>query len=180
MTDMWDAIPVTPVRDSGGFTINPYATFGPAYMPDVSWHDFFYSIRLGRSKEINATPEEDDDDVTAGETVITREAEEFDDPCSPLAKKIALAHRHGWDIATLAHSFAFEAGKITKSGKNAGRKAPDKEWELQWVFLEKEGVGRAVVAYHLAGGVVNGTLTRRSFNGTQLSDTAFNEALKGA
>lgn len=178
MTDsIWDAVVPAGVADGNGHWVNPFATYGPAYRPGESWHDYFHAYRLALHP-----PQEDGDEAdeaTDGEIVVIQEAEEFDDPISALASVVSAAHKSGWILHTMAHALSTAMGKVTKTGPNKGRKAPDKEQELQWAFFEKEGVGRAVISYLISNGVVVGSMTRRSFNGERVSAADFKRLLKG-
>lgn len=171
----WGAVEPLAATDSTGRGINPYETFGPAWpgQEGASWHDYFKSLRLARNPE--PAEDENEDDVTEGEIVITREAEEFDDPISPLARVVARAHKEGWQLHTLAHAYSTAHGKAPKSGPRKGIVPAPKDQELQWAFFEKPGVGRAVVSYLIVEGNVNSGRTYRSLNGRRVSSTELTE-----
>ena len=173
--DPWSEIKPVSVRSADGRTINPYATYGPGNMPGVSWHEYFVKMRADDAK---ARQDDDDEDY---EIVITKPAEEFDDPCSPLAAVVKLAHKHGWLIHTMAHAFSFQKGKVFKGGAHAGEKRPDSNIELQWAFLEKGDSNRIVVSYTIINDKVSGIHTYRSHNGRRpLSDAELKEGIRTA
>ena len=173
----WGSVKPMAATDSTGRGINPYETFGPAWpgREGQSWHDYFKSLRVARTPE---PVEDDDDDVVEGEIVVTREAEEFDEPVSALAKVVARAHKAGWQLHTLAHAYSTAHGKPTKSGPRKGIVPAPKNQELQWAFFEKPGVGRAVVSYLIVEGMVNSGRTYRSLNGRRVSDADLTEGFK--
>lgn len=125
----------------------------------------------------NASHEEVSDDEY--EITVTHAAEEFDEPCKALATFVSLAHKNGWRIVNLAHAFAFAKGKPFKSGANEGQPRPDQNIETQWLYAEKEGVGRIAVSYTIVNGVARGNMTVRGFNGARYSDRDFKAIIKG-
>jgi hypothetical protein len=127
--------------------------------------------------ERNARHEAQDDDDEY-DIVITHPAEEFDDPCRPLAAYVKLAHANGWEIVTLAHALAFQKGKPFKSGANEGSDRPDVHYDTQWLFARKGGK-RVVVSYTIANGEPRGTLTYRRCNGKRYADAALKNLIKG-
>lgn len=176
MTDLWDTIdtdaPPYPV-DETGRTINPFRTEGPG--DGRTWNQFFREVK-GKSQ-----PEPVDDEETEeveGEIIITQPAEEFDEPCGPLASYVSLGAKAGWSIHTLAHALSFQKGMPFKSGAKAGQVRPDRSTDLQWLFLEK-GSDRAVIAYVITNGKAVSTSTHRSFNGIRLSDAEMKEKIRG-
>ena len=184
MGDIWDDVPTESYRAEDGRTVSPYKTFGPKDQPGVSWHEYFAAIRA-QCHDPEAEEEDDEEyeivitqDDEEYEIVITQEAEEFDDPCSPLATWVKRAHTAGWSIHTLAHAFSTQKQKPFKSGERAGQPRPDRNYEAQWLFVEKKGVGRATVYYLLNNGKVESVSTTRSFNGRRVSDKELQEILK--
>ena len=173
MGDIWDDVPTESYRAEDGRTVSPYKTFGPKNQPGVSWHEYFAAIRAQYHD-----PEAEEEDDEEYEIVITQEAEEFDDPCSPLATWVKRAHAAGWSIHTLAHAFSTQKQKPFKGGERAGQPRPDRNYEAQWLFVEKKGVGRATVYYLLNNGKVESVSTTRSFNGRRVSDKELQEILK--
>lgn len=112
------------------------------------------------------------------EVVVTQEAREFDEPCGPLASYVKLAHANGWTLVKLAHALSFAKGKPFKSGANEGAIRPDQNIETQWLFGEKPGVGRFVVAYTIVNDKVRGTSTYRRMNGIVRSDSELKAMIK--
>lgn len=173
MIDLWDTIDIDePIYgvDETGRTINPYLTYGPG--DGRSWNEFFREVK-GK-----AVSDEVEDDEVEGEVIITQPAEEFDDPCGPLAAYVKLANRNGWTIHTLAHALSVKKGVPFKTGPRAGEPRPDSHTDLQWVFLEKPG-NRAVIAYVITNDKVVSAATYRSHNGTRLSDAEMKEVIRG-
>ena len=116
MSDIWDSVPTQSYRAEDGRTVNPYRTFGPKTQPGVSWHEYFKAHRALYHK-----PEEEEVDEEEYEIVITREAEEFDEPCGPLATWVKRAHESGWKIHTLAHAFSTQKQPPFKGSRDPTR-----------------------------------------------------------
>lgn len=109
---------------------------------------------------------------------VTQEAEEFDEPCSALATWVKLAHKQGWEIVELAHAVSVSEGKPYGSGAQAGELRPTRNVDLQWLKIEKAGVGRGLVVYPVVNGKVLGTRVSRRFNGSMVSDAEMKEVVK--
>lgn len=109
---------------------------------------------------------------------VTQEAEEFDEPCSSLAGWVKRAHASGWEIVELAHALSSSEGKPYGSGEKAGQPRPTREVDLQWLKIEKAGVGRGLIVYPVVNGKVLGTRVSRRFNGSVMSDKEMNEKVK--
>jgi uncharacterized protein (DUF4415 family) len=126
--------------------------------------------------ERNAQPTEEDE--AEFDIVITETAHEFDDPISPLAGYLKLAHAHGWEILTLSRSRAFAKGKPFKSGANEGKPRPDQNIENQWCHLRLD---RDIVEvyYTLVNGEPRGNDTMRRLNRERIGDRDLKNYIKG-
>lgn len=163
MKDLWDDVPDVHLD---GRTILAYPDPHPEFTAKV-W-DRWRADLAKRHALRDATPDEDAGaDVYKNHEppVITLAAEEFDEPCSPLAAYVKLALQSGWDLVELAHSKCTARGKVIQSGQRAGSRHPDRDIETQWCKLAKPGVGRAIVSYVIINGKTESTSTYRSFNG---------------
>jgi hypothetical protein len=168
VTDLWDAVPDIEVPRHLVRSKVPFPDPAPE-MTARMWEN----LRAARHE---AHEEEDDSEYAI---TITQEAEEFDDPISPLAAYVKLAHAKGWTIHTLAHSLAFARGKVFKSGANEGQPRADQNIETQWLFAEKPGTGRVVVSYEIVNGTPRGAGVYRRFNGKSYSDRELKAIIKG-
>lgn len=131
------------------------------------------NLRAERNARNAATEDDTEFDI-----VITQSAEEFDDPISTLAAYIKLAHQHGWEILSLAHSFAYAKGKPFKSGANEGQVRPDQHHETQWTHLRRDN---DIVEVYVS--IINeeprGNLTVRRLNGLKIADRDLKNYIKG-
>lgn len=178
----WDSVP-----DVGldGRTICPYPTTAPG---GISWHDYFEQLKeqgiINYGDRSEAVEDDDEDDGTEvfkgyGPVRVTREAEEFDEPISPLQSYIKLAHKHGWEIESIAHAFSEAAGKPYGTGEKAGQMRPDYEIETQWAHLRKAGAGKVSISYTIINGTARGNYTLRLHQGQSKSDAGIRAIIKG-
>lgn len=171
----WDAVPdVHP----DGRTVLPHPSVSPGGM---GWHEYFAKLRAAR---VAPEVEDSDDDGAAiykGHEAgrIVREAEEFDDPISPLAAFVKLGHKNGWEIKALSHAFSEHRGKPVQTGERAGQMNPDYSVELQWLHLRKEGHRQVSVSYTIINGEARGNYTLRLYGGERKSDAEIKAIIKG-
>lgn len=175
MIDLWDTVPEPPTAPQAVRVLTDRTK--PAY-PDPAPEltaKVWEKIRAEREARKNPDPE----DESEFEITVTQEAEEFDEPVSPLAGYVKLAHANGWEIVQLGHSRAFAKGKPFKSGANEGKPRPDKEIEQQWLYARKAGVGGFAISYTVENGKVQGSKTARIFNRERYADADFKALIKG-
>lgn len=170
MVDLWDEVPLP-----GDRTKPAYPDPHPEFTAQVweRWRQERAERLAALDKAQNADNDKDFD------AVITLEATEFDDPVKPLAGVVALAHKSGWEIESLAHSQASEKGKPFKTGAKAGQLRPDRELECQWAHFSR-GNDRALVYYDVINDEVRSATTLRRINGVRYSDAEFKAKLKEA
>lgn len=174
----WDAIPDVALD---GRSILKY----PSKAPDGrDWHDYFASLPSARTV-IEPEPGEDGEDGSGdaavfkdyGPVSITQEAEEFDDPISPLATWVKRAHDNGWEILSIAHALSFAEGKPFGTGEKAGQPRPNYHVDTQWAHF-KRGRDLASVIYTVINGTPRGARTGRFFNGERLGDADMRTRMK--
>lgn len=172
-----------PWSNTPGFTLDgrstvPYPDPDPQGTAEM-WRAWKVD-RTARRAASSAVPDEDAaDDVFKNHEppIITREAEEFDDPISALASWMKTAHANGWKLHEMSHAFCHAKGKMIKSGAKEGQFNPDREIETQWIKIEKSDVGRAVISYTIINGKTYSCY--RSFNGLAgRSDAEMKEIVK--
>lgn len=178
MTDSfsWGDVPDVRVDDRGNVIYEDPGAESTALMWD-SWREW----RNARARAAKLAEEASQDSVFKNHETptITLEAEEFDDPIPALARVVKLGVGSGFNIVELSHSKCHAVGKVIKSGERMGSRHPDRDIETQWVKLEKEGRGRALVSYTIVNDKVDSTATYRSFNGTVRSDAEMKTLLGG-
>ena len=132
----WDSVP-------------DIAPDGRSYVPFPDPHPEFTAAMWGRQRADRAArlalaePDENEDPDAHSAykdyhpPTITREAEEFDEPCSALATWVKTAHTNGWEIVELAHALSVSEGKPYGSGAQMGELRPTRNVDLQWLKIEK-------------------------------------------
>lgn len=179
MEPNWDDVPDVTVD---GRSMVPFPDPAPE-LTAAMW-DRWRADRAARRKAVAPQPEDGDEDASSPfkgweYPVITKPAEEFDEPCSSLGGWVKLAHASGWTLVELAHAFSTAKGKPFATGNKAGTIRGDRNMEIQWLKIEKAGVGRAVIAYPLNNGKTEGTRVYRSFNGQRYNDADMRKIVKG-
>lgn len=173
----WDDVPdIAP----DGRSFVPFPDPDPEFTAGV-WARH-HADRAARRGIVEVDPDEDPDANSAYKDYhpakVTQEAEEFDEPCKPLAAWVKKAHANGWEIVELAHALSVSEGKPFGSGEKAGQPRPTRHVDLQWLKIEKAGVGRGLIVYPVVNGEVLGTRVSRRFNGSVMSDKEMNEKVK--
>lgn len=173
----WDDVPdIAP----DGRSLVPYPDPHPEFIAGV-WgrHRVDKEARQGA---MEGDPDADADAHSAYKDYypakVTQEAEEFDEPCSALATWVKRAHANGWDIVELAHALSVSEGKPYGTGAQAGEPRPTRHVDLQWLKIEKTGVGRGLIVYPVVNGAVLGARVSRRFNGQVMGDKEMNEKVK--
>jgi len=180
----WGAVPDV---HTDGRSILPYPDLHPEFTAGVWERQKAY--RAQKRAELDAKDNtlnhgDDDEDVNSAykdyyPPTVTKEAEEFDDPCSALATWVKRVVEGGWELVELAHAESISEGKPYGSGDKAGQIRPTRNVDLQWIKAEKEGVGRVLISYPVIDGKVYGTRVSRGFNGSLYGDADMQKILKG-
>lgn len=173
----WDD---APDMAADGRSLVPYPDPHPEFTTGV-WERW----KADRAARRGDKPSEEDDEETGSAfkdyypPQITHEAEEFDDPCSTLATWVKRAVQAGWEIVELAHAQSISEGKPYGSGARAGEPRPTKQVDLQWLKVQKAGVGRALIVYPVVDGKPYSARVTRRFNGVVMSDAEMQRKLRG-
>ena len=177
----WGSVPDV---DETGRSILPYPDLHPEFTAAV-WerqHKYREDKRAEAAAKDNTLNDEEDVNSAYKDyhpPTITREAEEFDDPCSALATWVKRAVENDWELVELAHAESISEGKPYGTGAKAGQDRPTRNVDLQWIKIQKEGVGRALIVYPVIDGKVYGTRVSRRFNGQHYGDADMQKILKG-
>lgn len=173
----WDDVPdIAP----DGRSFVPFPDPHPEFTAGV-W-ERWRADKAARAGVVEDDPDADPDASSAYKDYhparVTQEAEEFDDPCRALGAWVKAAVKGGWEIVELAHALSVSEGKPYGSGDKAGEPRPTRHVDLQWLKIEKKGVGRGLIVYPVVNGEVLGTRVSRRFNAQVMSDKAMKEMVK--
>lgn len=146
---------------------------GPTHIPEMTWEDYYAMLRAKREEGDGTNDAEDKYDI-----VITQEARPLAEPISALGRYVTLGRENGWEVYSLAHSKSLQHQPPVATGDNAGRPRPDRNVEMQWCYMVKDGEV-IEVSYMIVNGKTSSADTVRRLNRRPMSDASLKSIIKG-